>query len=132
MITEFIKFAGVGAIGTIFHYLTLISLVSLIAMDPVNATSYGFAVGAVINYYLNYIYTFKSRQPHLVALPKFLIVALIGAGINMAILYWGIILFSVHYLLIQLIATGTVLLWNYLINRTWTYAVNKSLQSDSV
>ena len=121
MLRQFIAFTGVGAIGTTGHYLVLISLVALFQLPPTVATSIGFVVGALINYQLNYRYTFKSVVPHRVALPKFLLIATLGAAINLLIVYWGTHLFSIHYLVIQLVATTTVLLWNFFINRIWTY-----------
>ncbi len=131
MFKQFVTFTGVGAIGTAGHYLVLIVLASVVGISPVVATTCGFIVGAIINYQLNYIYTFKSDAPHRTALPKFFTVALIGAGINMAIIYWGTELLGIHYLLMQLVATGVVLLWNFLINRVWTYSSRSTSAQES-
>ena len=73
-------FACLGVIGTLGHYTVLVVLVQFWAVDPVFASSLGFVVGAVINYILNYHFTFQSRKRHSEALTKFLIVAIIGAG----------------------------------------------------
>jgi putative flippase GtrA len=118
---QFLLFAGVGAIGTLGHYTILIVLAQFLAVDPVFASSIGFIAGALINYILNYHFTFQSDKRHSEALAKFLIVATIGAGINGAIMYFGVENTNINYLLVQIFATGVVLLWNFVVNKLWTF-----------
>jgi len=124
-ISQFLMFAGIGAIGTLGHYTTLIVLVQFYTVDPVFASSFGFVVGAIINYILNYHFTFRSDKPHREALTKFLIVATIGAGINGFIMYAGVENTNINYLLVQIFATSVVLLWNFVVNKLWTFAHHK-------
>jgi putative flippase GtrA len=121
-IGQFLMFAGLGVIGTLGHYTVLVVLVQFWAVDPVFASSLGFIVGAVINYILNYHFTFQSRKRHSEALTKFLIVAIIGTGINGFIMYIGVENTRINYMIIQLFATLVVLLWNFIVNRLWTFA----------
>ena len=121
-IGQFLMFAGVGAIGTLGHYTVLIVLVQFWAVDPVFASSFGFVVGAVINYILNYHFTFRSDKRHREALVKFLIVATIGAGINGAIMFLGVEHTRINYLVVQVFATIVVLFWNFVVNKLWTFA----------
>jgi putative flippase GtrA len=121
-IGQFLMFAGLGVIGTLGHYSVLVVLVQFWAVDPVFASSLGFVVGAVINYILNYHFTFQSRKRHSEALTKFLIVAIIGAGINGFIMYIGVENTRINYMIIQLFATLVVLLWNFIVNSLWTFA----------
>ena len=121
-IGQFLMFAGVGAIGTLGHYTVLIVLVQFWKVDPVFASSFGFVVGAVTNYILNYHFTFQSDRKHAEALTRFLIVATIGAVINGAIMYVGVERTNINYLIIQIFATGIVVLWNFVVNKLWTFA----------
>lgn len=125
-IAQFLMFAGIGAIGTIGHYTTLIVLVQFWRVDPVAASSFGFIVGAVINYILNYQFTFESDKRHSEAITKFFIVATIGAGINGFIMYIGVENTNINYMLVQIFATGIVLLWNFIVNKLWTFAHHKA------
>ena len=118
---QFMLFSGIGIIGTAGHYLTLILLVELISLNPTVATTAGFIVGAFINYILNYHITFRSNKRHAEALSKFLMVALVGAILNYSIMHVGITYSSFHYLFIQVVATGCVLLWNFALNKLWTF-----------
>ena len=115
-------FASMGAIGTAGHYLVLILLVQLFSVVPVYATTYGFSVGAIINYILNYKYTFKSDKSHSEALIKFMIIAILGALINGALMFIGTETLKYNYLAIQIIATSLVLIFNFTFNKLWTFA----------
>ncbi len=120
-VAQFLLFAGVGAIGTLGHYTILIVLTQFWAVDPVFASSIGFVAGALINYILNYHFTFQSDRRHTEALTKFMIVATIGAGINGCIMYFGVENTNINYLLVQIFATCIVLLWNFVVNKLWTF-----------
>lgn len=120
---QFIVFTGVGGIGTGGHYLTLITLVENHILSAVPASVAGFGVGAVINYLLNYHFTFNSKKSHKEAMSKFFIVASIGAVINTALMYVGVNIVHTYYLLAQIAATAIVLLWNFLINKYWTFGL---------
>jgi putative flippase GtrA len=114
-------FTLVGALGTLAHYLLLVILVELVGINAVIASTVGALLGATINYALNYRFTFNSRTSHRIALPKFLAVATVGFLIN-ALLMWVAVNFTIiHYVLGQVIATSLVLLWNFFVNRYWTF-----------
>jgi len=119
---QFILFAIIGAVGTSGHFLTLILLVELTGLSAVWATTAGFIVGALINYILNYHLTFRSDKAHSETMLKFFVVATVGAGINMLIMYFGVDIFVLFYLLVQVIASSVVLLWTFTANKLWTFA----------
>lgn len=121
LVKQFMRFAGVGAIGTAGHYLTLVLLVEAAGVDAVPASLAGFVVGALINYHLNRVYTFRSDIAHRIALPKFLAIAAIGAVLNTLIMSLALNQLRLHYLLAQILATGIVLVWGFLGNRLWTF-----------
>jgi putative flippase GtrA len=122
LLQQFGRFALVGMIGTAVHYTILIALVAAVDTDPVLATVVGFGGGAVTNYVLNYFFTFRSKERHWNAAPKFLFIATLGAGINALLMWFGYRVWGIHYLLAQVIATIVVLGWNFAMNRFWTFA----------
>ena len=119
---QYVMFAGVGAIGTAGHYLVLILLVELLAVAPVLATTLAYVVGALINYYLNYHYTFSSDKPHMQSMVKFFTIAAIGMLFNGLIMDLGIRYLEVNYLISQVMATLVVLQWNFFANKFWTFS----------
>jgi len=119
---QFILFATIGAVGTAGHFLTLILLVELGGVSAVWATTAGFIVGALINYVLNYHLTFRSEKAHSETMLKFFIVATVGAGLNMVIMFFGVDILALFYLLVQVIASSVVLLWTFTANKLWTFS----------
>lgn len=118
---RFIRFALVGVCGTAAHYGVLTLVVELLAIPVPAATTAGFVVGALVNYALNRRFTFRSSVDHGAALPKFFSIAAVGAVLNAGIVSWLLPRWHVHYLVIQLLATGIVLVWNFAGNQLWTF-----------
>jgi putative flippase GtrA len=116
---QFLGYAGVGAIGTAGHYAVYIALVN-VGIGVTGSSVAGFIVGALINYGLNYRYTFKSDQPHRRAMSKFFSVALVGLLLNTLIVF-ALDRLRWHFLLAQMVATLIVLVWNFAANRHWTF-----------
>jgi putative flippase GtrA len=119
---QFSKFMGVGAVGTLMHYLVLVVLVELVGIEVLIGSSLGALVGALVNYVLNYRFTFASSKRHHEALTKFLAVAGTSFLLNGAVMS----LFSYHlgwpYLSAQVMSTLLMLIWNFTANRVWTFA----------
>ena len=121
IVKQFFCFAGIGLMGTLTHYLTLVLMVEVAAMKAVFASVLGFVVGALFNYFFNYHLTFKSKKLHQEALAKFFTVALVGLFLNTLIMAMATEVFSLYYLVAQVISTGLVLFWNFTGNRLWTF-----------
>src|SRR5215831_18563658 len=118
---QFLRYGSAGAIGTAAHFATLAALVQFAGAGAVAASTVGAVVGAVINYALNYRFTFASRRAHQVALPRFGAISAAGIVLNAAVLSVVLHFVQPHYLVAQVVATGTVLIVGFLANRKWTF-----------
>jgi putative flippase GtrA len=118
---RFVRFAGVGVIGTGAHYLVLITVVQLLHTNAVLASNLGALVGALVNYILNYHFTFQSTKRHREALSKFLVVAAVALALNGLLMYWLNAQLGLYYLLAQIITTLLVLLWTFFANHLWSF-----------
>jgi len=121
VVAKFLRFALVGGISTGVHYIVLVMSVELFALPVLVATTAGFGAGAVVNYVLNRKFTFASRTAHESAVPKFLAIAVIGAVVNVEIVSLLLAHSSLHYIVVQLFATATVLIWTFTANSLWTF-----------
>jgi putative flippase GtrA len=125
MLGQFMRYAAVGAVGTLAHYATLVSLVSVLGLNVVLATTAGFVVGAIVNYALNYHFTFRSASKHSQAFVKFFGVALVGMLLNAAIMAALHGRLPLHYMVLQVFTTGLILVWTFVANRLWTFASDR-------
>jgi len=116
---QFITYAGIGAIGTGVHFGILIAAVQGASQPPVVGSVLGFLAGAVTNYLLNHHFTFNSRSNYSETSWKFFVIASVGLLVNILVMAaatpW------LHYLLSQAVATATVLLLTFFLNRCWTF-----------
>lgn len=124
---QFVRFTGVGCMSAIGHYGLLVVLVQFFAVDAVVASTAGALLGAVINYSLNYRFTFKSNKRHRESIVKFAVVAGVGTLLNTLFMWIGVDLLAAHYLLAQIVTTGLVLIWSFAGNRFWTFHEHRHL-----
>jgi putative flippase GtrA len=121
VIRSFVGYVMVGAAGTAVQYGVLLVLVEACRFSPTLATTLGFLCGALVNYFLNFRFTFRSVQPHRRALPRFLTVAAIGLALNSGIVALGVDVLRLYYMIPQVVATGTVVIATFYLNRIWTF-----------
>lgn len=120
-IEQFIRFALVGAAGTVLHYAVLHALVAWAGWPAWLASTLGALCGAAVNYTLARAWVFRTQAPHRRAAPRFVVVMIAGTAINAVLMAVMADLLQVHHLIAQAIATGCVLVWNYVGHRTWTF-----------
>lgn len=118
---QFVAYAGMGLMGTMAHYLTLMALVEWGGLNSVAGSAIGYVGGALVNYMLNYNFTFRSTASHSVAMPKFMTVAAVGFCVNSLFMIAGTKWLDLHYLIVQMLATGVVLFWGFAANLLWTF-----------
>lgn len=121
MPASLLAYGASGLVGTLAHYGTLAILVQALHMEPVASSTAGAAIGALVNYWLNHRFTFRSSVPHSKAFFRFLMAAAAGMAINAAVLAAAVYGLGLHYLAGQLAATGVAFLATYGINRRWTF-----------
>ncbi len=138
--TRFIKFAIVGALGALIDFGVMNLLVWLVKSTLVLAGSISFICAVISNFTWNRFWTYpESRTKHVVGqLVQFTIVNAIGLVIRVPILKLGepvldrilenssLNLLATSHTFIShnatlALAIGIVMLWNYFVNRYWTY-----------
>jgi putative flippase GtrA len=120
---KFIKFCLVGFSGVFVDFGTTYFFKEVMKVQKYVANAIGFTLAASTNYILNRIWTFNSHNPQIVQeFSRFFIIALIGLGINSAIIWLLNGKFRINFYLSKLVATLIVTLWNFLINAYFTFA----------
>lgn len=135
---RFIRFLSVGAIGTILDF-SLLTLLKTISFPTLLANTASFTAGVINNFTWNRLWTFADTKhaDWRKQLAQFLIVSLIGLGLNNAIILLletplgSLLGYSEYgYLPAKVIATGVVVFWNYFANRYWTFNENETRKSE--
>ena len=136
---RFLKFAAVGAIGSVLDFGVMNLLTRLFSMRLVYAGTISFICAVINNFIGNRFWTYpESRSRHLLhQLGMFFVVNAAGIAIRVPILHYveppmegvfrnaGILSFISLETLAKnatlALAIGIVMLWNFFVNRYWTY-----------
>ena len=121
-ILKFIKFAAVGMSGLIVDYAFTYLFKEIFKVQKYLANSIGFTIAAITNYILNRVWTFESDNPEIgTEYTQFLIISLIGLGLNNLILWLIVRKFKINFYLAKFFAICVVTLWNFLANYFITF-----------
>lgn len=119
---QFLRFAAVGASGTLVQYSVLWAGVSCFGTGAAAAASgVGYILGSVVNYVLNYFFTFKSDKGHGEAAAKYFSLLAVGWCINTGLMWFLVHHQGWHVWLAQILATGLGLVWNFAGSRWWAF-----------
>jgi dolichol-phosphate mannosyltransferase len=132
---QFIKFAIVGASCAIVDWAVFYIFKAVLFNGFPSSNSQllrqiakgiSFIVSASVNYYFNRKWTFRSEDKAIAKqLTKFFIVATAGLIFNSLIFYLVTALLGWRDIFGLLIATAIVTVWNFIINRIWTFKEKK-------
>ena len=114
--SKFLRYFAFGAIAATLQVATLTTLVEVAHLDKMIASITAFYIAVVVNYFLQSYYTFRSVESHWIAMPKFISVSTIGAGINA--LTFFLLMKVMHYFPAQCTALLIVFIFNYSISKT--------------
>ncbi|WP_206953183.1 GtrA family protein [Trinickia acidisoli] len=118
---RFVAYACVGATGTAVQYVVLAMLVSTATLGAVAASCVGAAAGAIVNYLLNYRFTFRSDNAHRVAAPRFFVVAAVSIALTSVLMTVFTHTLRMPWLAAQCVTTACVLALTYTINSAWAF-----------
>lgn len=135
---RFLKFAAVGTIGALIDFGVMNFMSHVFAMRLVYAGTISFICAVISNFILNRYWTYPdSRSRHILhQLGMFFLVNAAGIAIRIPILHFVEPVTLVYFNKIAAralsaeflaknftlaLAVGIVMLWNFFINRYWTY-----------
>ena len=129
VVSQFARFVVVGVVNTVIDFGVLRVLIALTGIEGgtglIVLNSIAFIAAVTNSYLMNKYWTFTHKegvvQP--VEISKFLIVSLIGLGINDAVVYGVATLIAPPFetigpiswiFIAKLVATGVSLVWNFI------------------
>lgn len=130
LVEQFLKFGVVGVLATVIDFGVLVLLHELAGVNPVPAAAASFLVSLVFNYLasMRFVFTRRedlSRSREFVA---FVALSAVGLALNELIMWGGEHAFVAlgvdyasgpYYVLVKVLATGIVMVWNFWSRRRW-------------
>lgn len=125
------KFGIVGVVTTATHVLVLSGLVELAEMEPILANTVAFLVSFAISFVGHFLWTFggtdsgRMRRWH-AALPRFLIVAVLGFLLNSLIVFSIVNVMSLSYRYAIVLIVTVVPVCTFVLSRYWAFTHSAS------
>jgi putative flippase GtrA len=125
-IIELVKFGMVGCSGLVIDFAITYFFKEYVGINKFVANTLGFSVAVANNYLINRFWTFRGSNGRMgTQFIKFLLVSIIGLGINTVCIYamqqWG----QLSFYPAKFFAIAIVFIWNYTINAFITFKKNE-------
>lgn len=117
LIIQMVKFGGVGAFCFVIDFAILFALTELFGEHLyLLFAGISFTVSVVVNYILSVRYVFDvndkhSRKQHFIL---FVIFSVIGLGLTELLMWLGVSVADINYMLTKVLATAMVMIYNFI------------------
>lgn len=136
ILLEMMRFGLVGFISFLFDWGVLELVLAFVFQgEKTNfsitvATAAGFVVGVSVNYFLSVVFVFKAAKSGAGKNARAAVIFLIGAAIGLLltqiIMNLGTIRLGFNQTPVKVIATGIVMIWNYLFRKIFIFNEKKT------
>ncbi|MEY8562906.1 GtrA family protein [Eggerthellaceae bacterium 3-80] len=115
LIAQIMKFGVVGLIAFCIDYGLMVFLTEVVSLNYLISATISFTASVIFNYLASMRYVFRhkagmSRRKEFVI---FVILSVLGLGINNGCMWIGVELFGISYLVVKIVATAVVMVWNF-------------------
>lgn len=119
-----LRFLLVGGSTSALYLGLTFALVEGPSVQVTLASSIACIAAVCYNYALHYHWTFASDAPHGWVLVKYLLMCAGGVLLNGLVMYFGVVIMSIHYMLVQLVAGFVLACWSLCIGSFWVFKRN--------
>lgn len=116
LINQLLKFGLVGGIAFLIDYGLLFICTEWFGIYYFISSIISFSVSVIFNYVASVLWVFdvdqeKSKTKNFII---FIALSIVGLGINQIIMWYGVEVLKLYYMLIKLIATFIVMVFNFI------------------
>ena len=126
LFAQLMKFGVVGFIAFLIDYGLLAFCTEILHINYLVSATIGFTVSVVFNYLasMRYVFTHKEEMSRRREFIIFVVLSIVGLVINNVILWAGVELIHVHYLIVKIFATAVGMVWNFVTRKIFLDAGN--------
>lgn len=123
---QFTSYLVVGGSAAIVEWSTFALMYISMGAHYMLATTVAFILATLANFHLGRRLTFrnaKSGMSRNTEMAAVYMISAVGLGLNMLLMYVLVARLGLHGMLSKIIATGIVLIWNFLIRKIYLYKI---------
>ncbi|MDE8703018.1 GtrA family protein [Adlercreutzia equolifaciens] len=116
LVRQFMKFGVVGLIAFAIDYGLMVALTELAGINYLVSATISFTVSVVFNYAasMRYVFTHKEGLSRRREFIIFVVLSVIGLGLNDLLMWIGASLWDISYLIVKIGATALVTIYNFI------------------
>lgn len=118
---EFVRYAVVGVLTAFVYFFGVYGLSHIFEVEIIVSTCVSYFFAVLVNYIINYRWTFSSLSSHKIAAKRYFVMVVFGALINSSFVYVAHYILGLAFIPVQLSAIAVVCASNYFISRGWVY-----------
>ena len=116
LLLQMFKFLLVGGLAFVIDYVTLIICKEVFHINVLISAAIAFIVSVIVNYILSVKWVFdvdknKSEKKNFII---FIVFSVIGLGLTELIMWFGVDILKISYLIVKIIATAIVMVFNFI------------------
>lgn len=113
---QIFKFLFVGGLAFAIDYVTLIICKEIFGLNVLLSAAIAFTVSVVINYILSVRWVFDVNKDNSSTrnFVLFIVFSVIGLGLTELIMWFGVDILLISYLIVKIIATAIVMVFNFI------------------
>ncbi|PXV87284.1 putative flippase GtrA [Lachnotalea glycerini] len=121
LIEQIMKFGVVGFLCFFIDYFVLFAATEYLGINYLISSAISFSVSVIVNYILSIKFVFDTKKDtnKIKEFILFVVLSLIGLGINQIIMWFTVEKMMVYYMLAKIIATAIVMVYNFITRKVF-------------
>lgn len=121
LFVQVVKFGLVGGLCFLIDYGVMVALTELCRVPYLVSSGISFTVSVVVNYILSMRFVFRGKKDRSKAseLTVFIVLSVIGLGLNQLIMWLATDIFGIFYMLSKIGATAIVMVYNFVTRKAY-------------
>ena len=116
LFAQIMKFGVVGIVATLLDYAVLALLTEVCGIYYLFSSFLSYSISLIFNYVasMRYVFAGKEDMSKIREFTIFLLLSVIGLGINQLGMWIMVEQFAVYYMISKIVVTGIVMVWNFI------------------
>ncbi len=115
LVRQILRFGVVGGSAFVIDSAILYILTEFVGIYYLTSSIISFTISLIYNYILSIYWVFDvKRKQTLKEIIIFVILSVMGLGINQIVMYIGSDKMKIYYMLTKVVATAIVMVWNFI------------------